>query len=38
MSTLDALFERFLRERRYLKNVTCKTIVWYETTHTGNLS
>ncbi len=30
MVTLDALFERFLRERQYLKNVTPKTLVWYE--------
>ena len=31
MELLSPLFERFLRERRYLKNVTPKTIVWYET-------
>jgi integrase/recombinase XerD len=31
MSALSTLFERFLRERRYLKNVTPKTVVWYET-------
>ena len=31
MTALSALFERFLRERRYLKNVTAKTVVWYET-------
>jgi hypothetical protein len=31
MDTLSTLFERFLRERRYLKNVTPKTVVWYET-------
>jgi hypothetical protein len=31
MTALSALFERFLRERRYLKNVTPKTVVWYET-------
>jgi integrase/recombinase XerD len=31
MDTLTTLFERFLRERRYLKNVTPKTVVWYET-------
>jgi integrase len=30
MATLDSLFERFLRERRYLKNVSLKTLVWYE--------
>jgi len=31
MSALDALFEQFLRERLYLKNVTPKTRVWYQT-------
>lgn len=31
MPLLDELFQQFLRERRYLKNVTTKTIVWYET-------
>jgi hypothetical protein len=31
MSALSSLFERFLRERRYLKNVTPKTVVWYQT-------
>ena len=31
MARLDVLFEQFLRERRYLKNVTPKTITWYET-------
>jgi hypothetical protein len=31
MSALSTLFERFLRERRYLKNVTPKTVVWYQT-------
>jgi len=30
MATLDSLFEQFLRERTYLKNVTPKTRVWYE--------
>ena len=30
MARLDVLFEH-LRERRYLKNVTPKTITWYET-------
>jgi hypothetical protein len=30
MSALSTLFERFLRERRYLKNVTPKTIAWYQ--------
>jgi hypothetical protein len=27
-----ALFERFLNERRYLKNVTADTIEWYQKT------
>jgi integrase/recombinase XerD len=31
MSSLSLLFERFVRERAYLKNVTPKTIIWYET-------
>jgi hypothetical protein len=31
MPSLNALFEQFLRERRYLKNVSPKTQVWYET-------
>ena len=31
MSALSALFERFLRERRYLQNVTPKTLTWYQT-------
>ena len=26
---LDALFDQFLKERRYLKNVTEATLVWY---------
>jgi integrase/recombinase XerD len=30
MARLDVLFEQFLRERRYLKNVTPKTLIWYE--------
>jgi site-specific recombinase XerD len=30
MSALSSLFERFLRERRYLKNVTPNTIAWYQ--------
>ena len=25
------LFAQFLNERRYLKNVTNKTIIWYQT-------
>ena len=31
MSALSTLFEQFLRERRYLKNVTPKTVMWYQT-------
>jgi site-specific recombinase XerC len=31
MADLDSLFEQFLRERTYLKNVSPKTLVWYET-------
>ena len=31
MDALSTLFERLLRERRYLKIVTPKTVVWYET-------
>jgi integrase/recombinase XerD len=31
MDSLQSLFDQFLRERQYLKNVTPKTIVWYET-------
>lgn len=31
MSAVSTLFEQFLRERRYLKNVTPKTVVWYQT-------
>ena len=31
MATLNSLFEQFLRERRYLKHVSPKTITWYET-------
>jgi integrase/recombinase XerD len=31
MPTLNSLFDQFLRERRYLKNVSPKTITWYET-------
>jgi integrase/recombinase XerD len=30
MSALSALFEQFLRERRFLKNVTPKTVTWYQ--------
>ena len=30
MSRLDQLFEQFVRERRYLKNVTPATIEWYQ--------
>lgn len=35
MSALSTLFEQFLRERRYLKNVTPKTAVWYESAFGG---
>ena len=31
MPTLDSLFDRFLRERTYLKNVSPKTRIWYQT-------
>ena len=31
MATLDSLFEQFLRERRYLKNVSARTCEWYDT-------
>jgi site-specific recombinase XerC len=31
MATLDSLFRQFLRERSYLKHVSPKTRVWYET-------
>ena len=31
MDSLQSLFEQFLRERQYLKNVTPKTVIWYET-------
>lgn len=31
MDPLSTLFDHFLRERRYLENVTPKTVVWYET-------
>jgi site-specific recombinase XerD len=31
MPTVDALFDRFLRERTYLKNISPKTRVWYQT-------
>jgi hypothetical protein len=31
MATLDSHFDRFLQERTYLKNVSPKTRVWYET-------
>lgn len=30
----SALFEQFLNERRFLKNVTPATIEWYETAWT----
>jgi len=38
MPTLTSLFEQFLRERRYLKNVSPKTIEWYETAWKGFLA
>lgn len=31
MDSLQSLFDQFLRERQYLKNVTPKTVIWYET-------
>src|SRR5687767_1180080 len=31
MSGLSTLFEQFLRQRRFLKNVTPKTVTWYQT-------
>ncbi len=34
MPTLDTLFQQFLRERTYLKNVSPKTRIWYETAWT----
>jgi hypothetical protein len=30
MGRLNQLFDQFLQERTYLKNVTPKTRVWYE--------
>jgi hypothetical protein len=30
MTQLESLFQQFLQERTYLKNVTPKTRVWYE--------
>lgn len=30
MATLSTLFEGFLKERRFLKNVTPKTLSWYQ--------
>lgn len=30
MVALSTLLQQFLRERQYLKNVTPKTIIWYE--------
>jgi len=30
MSALSTLFEQFLRDRRYLKNETPKTVAWYQ--------
>lgn len=31
MDALATLFAQFLRERRYLQNVTPKTLTWYQT-------
>ena len=31
MDPLSLLFEQFVRERRFLKNVTPKTVTWYQT-------
>ena len=31
MPALSTLFEQFLRHRRYLQNVTPKTLTWYQT-------
>ena len=31
MHALSTLFSQFLRERRYLQNVTAKTLTWYQT-------
>ena len=30
MSDLNTLFQQFLRERRYLQNITPKTVAWHE--------
>ena len=30
MKTLDQHFSAFLQERKWLKNVTPKTVIWYE--------
>ena len=30
MHDLNSLFQQFLRERRYLQNITPKTVAWYE--------
>lgn len=38
MPTLDSLFKQFLRERAYLKNVSPKTQVWYESAWKAFLS
>jgi integrase/recombinase XerD len=42
---LEKLFEQFVKERRYLQNVTPKTVSWYrqsfkvfQDNHTGELS
>jgi len=30
-TNLDSLFQQFLKERKYLRNVSPQTIEWYET-------
>lgn len=35
MATLDLLVQQFFRERTYLKNVSPKTCVWYESAWKG---
>jgi len=30
VSTLQTQFDQFLEERQYLKNVTPRTVAWYE--------
>ena len=38
MPTLETLFSQFLRERTYLKNISPRTRVWYETAWHGFLA